>query len=112
MRVSLSLLCVFSFWLFAAPRIDAQGAGPEAGIKVYAAQKCSICHSIAGAGNKKLPLDGVASKLTAAQIKEWIVSPVEAAKKANSTIKPPMKAMNLPPADVDALVAYLTTLKK
>jgi hypothetical protein len=34
------------------------------GVKVYAAQKCSICHSIAGAGNKKLPLDGVGAKLT------------------------------------------------
>src|SRR3989338_4809443 len=59
-------------------------AGPalaqtEAGIKVYAAQKCSICHSIAGQGNKKLPLDTVGAKLTADQIREWIVAPVEAA---------------------------------
>ena len=90
-----------------------RGTGDGGGVeKVFAAQKCSICHSVAGVGNKKLPLDGVASKLTADQIREWIVSPVEAATKAHSTIKPPMKAMKLAAADVDALVAYMTTLKK
>lgn len=85
----------------------------EEGVKVYAAQKCSICHSIAGAGNKKFPLDGVGSKLTAAQIREWIVDPRAAEKKAHSTAKPPMKAYaNLPKAEVDALVAYMQSLKK
>ena len=33
------------------------------GIKVYAAQKCSVCHSIEGKGKKSGPLDGVGSKL-------------------------------------------------
>jgi len=36
------------------------------GQKVYAAQKCSVCHSIAGHGNAKGKLDDVGSKLTAA----------------------------------------------
>lgn len=85
----------------------------EQGIKVYAAQKCSICHSIAGAGNKKFPLDGVGTKLSAAEIREWIVSPLDAAKKANSTAKPAMKAYpTLPKAEVDAIVAYMQSLKK
>jgi len=93
-------------------------AGPayaqtEAGMKVYAAQKCSICHSIAGQGNKKLPLDGVGAKLSADQIREWIVTPAEAAKKASSTTKPAMRAYPaLPKADLDALVAYLKSLDK
>ena len=51
-----------------------------------------MCHAVAGKGNAKNPLDGVGAKLTDAQIKEWIVAPAEAAKKANSTAKPPMKA--------------------
>jgi hypothetical protein len=42
---------------------------------VYAAQKCAICHSIAGVGSKKFPLAGVGTKLTADQIREWIVDP-------------------------------------
>jgi len=83
------------------------------GAKVYAAQKCSICHSIAGAGNKKLPLDGVGAKLTTDQIREWITDPAEAAKKANSTAKPPMRAYpKLAKTELDALVAYLKSLDK
>ncbi|MGE3843879.1 MAG: cytochrome c [Vicinamibacterales bacterium] len=82
------------------------------GAKVYDAQKCAMCHAVAGKGNKKLPLDGVGKKLTAAQIKEWIVDPVSAAKKANSTVKPLMKAYPaLPAADLDGLVAYMGSLK-
>ena len=38
------------------------------GQEVYAAQKCSVCHSIAGKGSKTNPLDGVGAKLSAADI--------------------------------------------
>jgi mono/diheme cytochrome c family protein len=94
------------------------GAAPTSaavaqGEKVFAAQKCSICHAIAGKGNKKGPLDGVGTKLSAADIRAWIVTPVEMSKKHNATRKPPMKSFAaLPQADVDALVAYLQSLKK
>ena len=83
------------------------------GEQVYAAQKCSVCHSIAGKGSKRNPLDGVGKKLTAAETREWIVNPVEMAKKAASTKKPPMqnKYSKLPAADIDGLVAYMQTLK-
>jgi mono/diheme cytochrome c family protein len=83
-----------------------------AGVKVYAAQKCMICHSIEGRGNKKGPLDGVGTKLSVEQIREWIVDPVEAATKAKSTAKPVMKAYKLASADLDALVAYMKSLEK
>ena len=36
------------------------------GEQVYAAQKCSTCHQVAGKGNKLSPLDGVGKKLSAA----------------------------------------------
>jgi mono/diheme cytochrome c family protein len=64
------------------------------GEQVYAAQKCQQCHSIAGKGKKQNPLDGVA-------------------KKAESKKKPPMqnKYSKLPAADIDALVAYMASLK-
>ena len=103
------VLVAFVFVL-APARVDAQH---EAGIKVYAAQKCSICHSIAGEGNKKLPLDGVGTKLSADQIREWMVDPVAAAKKAKSTAKPLMRAYpKLPKDELDALVAYMKSLTK
>ena len=85
----------------------------EKGKAVYAAQKCSMCHSVAGAGSKTNPLDGVGKKLTAPEIRAWIVTPIEAAKKANSTKKPPMpdRYAKLPAADLDGLVAYMASLK-
>ena len=88
-------------------------AAIKKGQEIYAAQKCSICHSIAGQGSKTNPLDGVGKKLSAAETKEWIVDPIGMAKKANSTKKPPMPARwaKLPAADLDALVAYMLSLK-
>jgi mono/diheme cytochrome c family protein len=83
------------------------------GQQVFEAQKCSLCHSVAGKGNAKGPLDGVGSKYSAADLKLWITNPAEMAKKHNTTRKPPMKSFaSLSAADVDALVAYLQTLKK
>jgi mono/diheme cytochrome c family protein len=85
----------------------------ELGMKVYADQKCSVCHSIAGKGNAKGPLDDVGSRLTADQIREWLVNPAEMTKKTKAERKPPMRAYpNLPKAELDALVAYMLSLKK
>ena len=83
------------------------------GQQVYAAQKCGVCHAIAGKGGKASPLDGVGAKLSADDIRQWIVDPVAMAKKSSSTKKPPMPAKygKLPAADLDALVAYMQSLK-
>src|SRR3954465_13437130 len=79
------------------------------GEQVYTAQKCSVCHSIAGKGGKSSALDGVGAKLSAADIRSWIVTPKEMEKKTSSTKKPPMpdRYSKLPAADIDAMVAYL-----
>ncbi|HXI29258.1 MAG TPA: cytochrome c [Vicinamibacterales bacterium] len=84
------------------------------GAKVYADQKCSVCHSIAGKGNAKGPLDDVGTKFTAAEIHEWIVDPKGMTAKHKAARKPPMPAKYsaLPKDDIDALVAYLASLKK
>ena len=88
-------------------------ATPAQGEKVFVAQKCSLCHAVAGKGNKNGPLDGVGTKLTAADLRAWIVDPAAMSKKHNATRKPPMKSFaSLSTEDVDALVAYLQTLKK
>jgi mono/diheme cytochrome c family protein len=89
----------------------AQDAKAQKGMQVFAAQKCSQCHSIAGKGNAKGKLDDVGSKLPPAEIKEWIVDPVGMAAKNKKDRKPPMKKKPLSNDDVDALVAYLSTLK-
>ena len=98
--------------LLAIPQV-ARSQDAKHGQQVYAAQKCSVCHAIAGQGGKASALDGVGAKLSADDIRQWIVDPVVMAKKASSTKKPPMpkKYDKLPAADLDGLVAYMQSLK-
>ena len=111
------ILCgalVLAIGLAAPALAQAQDAAlVKKGEQLYAAQKCNVCHAIAGKGKATGPLDGVGKKLTAEQIREWFTHPVEAAAKAKSTKKPPMPAKyaKLPAADIDALVAYMQSLK-
>ena len=90
----------------------AQDAKVAKGQQVYADQKCSLCHSIAGKGNAKGSLDGVGTKLSADEIRSWITDAKGMTAKTKATRKPEMKAYTLPKDDVDALVAYLSSLKK
>jgi mono/diheme cytochrome c family protein len=85
----------------------------DRGMKVYADQKCAVCHSIAGKGNVKGALDDVGSRLTPDEIRAWLVTPAEMTKKTNAERKPPMRAYpNLVKEDLDAVVAYMVSLKK
>lgn len=74
---------------------------------VYTEQKCQACHAIAGVGNRRYPLDGVGDKLKDADIRKWIVAPREMNPRVTK------RAFDkIPAADLDALVAYLKTLRK
>ena len=94
---------------------SAAWAGQDAkrGQELYTAQKCQGCHNIAGKGFKNNTLDGVGGRLSAAELKAWIVTPKEMATKTAASGKPPMpdRYAKLPAADIDALVAYMQTLK-
>lgn len=100
--------------LLTASWAGAQTPKAAPGMDVFVAQKCTQCHAIGARGNKKGALDDVGSRLTAAQIREWIVNPeaMTAKRTPPSTRKPPMKKKPLKAADVDALVALLSELKK
>ena len=97
----------------ARPAAAQDEAQIKKGQEVYAAQKCQMCHAIAGKGSKTNPLDGVGKKLSAEDIRKWITHPTEMTAQTKSTKKPPMPAKygSLPAADLDALVAYLQSLK-
>ena len=87
------------------------------GKQVYASAtpKCKMCHAVAGEGNAKGSLDGVGNKLKAEEIKAWMRTPKEMTAKTKAERKPPMTvypADKLSDADLDALTAYLLTLKK
>jgi len=90
----------------------AQDAKVTRGAQVYAEQKCSLCHSVGDKGNKKGPLDEVGSTRTADELHAWIVDAKGMTAKTKAPRKPEMKNYDLPKADVDALVAYMLTLKK
>ena len=102
MRKAMLLIFVAATLLIAT---TAFAEDPE-GKAVYTAQKCQLCHSIAGVGNKKNPLDGVGKKLSAEDIKKWIVNPK--GMKADTKMK---AYPSLPAKDLDSLVAYIASLK-
>lgn len=107
-KLTMTLLIVGA--ALAAPSVASAQA--DKGALVFAAQKCSMCHAVAGKGNAKGPLDGVGAKYSAADLKEWIVNAKVMMEKTKATRKPAMKDFStLPAADVDNLVAYLRTLK-
>ena len=76
------------------------------GAVVYREQKCQQCHSVAGVGNRRSPLDDVGLRLQADVLRKWIVAPQEVNPKVRK------RAFDrLPKQDVDALVMYLQTLR-
>lgn len=102
---------VVIFGLLAAASV-ARAQDSAAGAKVFTDQKCSLCHSVAGKGNTKGPLDDVGNKDSAADIRAWIEDAPGMTAKTGATRKPAMKAYSLQKGDVDELVAYLSGLKK
>jgi mono/diheme cytochrome c family protein len=109
MRV-VACISLFSFAL----ALEAPAAAEDnvaAGKKIYADNKCAVCHSIDGVGNKKFPLDGI-SKKTVDEIQGWLTDPKAEAAKAGKKMTLPMKSYKtLAPEDFDALVIYLQSLK-
>ena len=85
------------------------------GKKLYDDKDCQKCHQIAGKGNKIGKLDGIASKMSADEMRRWLTETVEMekslAKKPKVKMSSKIKLMNLGAADIDALVAYMQTLK-
>jgi mono/diheme cytochrome c family protein len=86
-----------------------EAAKPDTGKgqQVFTAQHCSMCHSIAGKGNAKNPLDDVGSKMSADEMKKYIANPKSV--KADSKMK---AYSSLSAEEMDALVSYLQTLTK
>lgn len=84
------------------------------GKKIYDAKECAKCHLIGGKGNKIGPLDGVATKLNEVDIRKWLTDTVEMEKTLDHKPKVKMssKKTKLTPAELDAVVAYMLTLKK
>jgi mono/diheme cytochrome c family protein len=84
----------------------------ERGRAVYEQQNCATCHSIAGEGNPRNPLDGVGENWSALEMEEWITGTGAAAEVLPAAIAKRKQRYRVMPADdLAALVAYLLTLK-
>jgi mono/diheme cytochrome c family protein len=113
-RVFGSLVAVAGLVLVAGSVFAGAARAPvtATGEEVYASQKCSVCHSVDGKGNKKYPLDGVGSRLSEEDIREWLLNPdAQQAKKGARPLMRMPSYRSLPPEDVDALVGYVKSLK-
>ena len=96
---------VGSLIIFGGSIIFSQGVVADQGKEVYALQKCSLCHSIAGSGGG-VTLDGVGARYKPDDFKKRIRSPKEV--NADSEMK---AYPNLPEKDINNLAAYVQTLK-
>ncbi len=105
--------CLLSFCV--AAMASAQDPKPR-GEKIFADRKCGRCHSIAGNGNVDGPLDDIGNRLPADEIREWITDPKAMIARTASLFrkrrKPDMEQYTLPKEEVEALVRYLSSLKK
>lgn len=108
--VIVAVAVVFASLLNAPPAQTTEPLDPakiDRGMKVYAAQRCSSCHSIDGQGNRRSPLDGVGSRLDRDAIRTWIVEPQKA--------RPGVRKRGftqLSAEDLDGLVTYMLSLKE
>lgn len=81
----------------------------EVGRQVYTQQGCARCHSIAGAGNPRNPLDGVGARHTRKTLMDWITGTDVAL--PSHIIKLKQSYRGLPANDLEALVTYLQGLR-
>ena len=84
---------------------DAPPSPTDRGRAVYAETGCATCHSVAGQGSPRFPLDGVGSRLSPQEIRLWIVAPQQ--------IRPGVRKPaydHLGEDDLEALIAYVETL--
>jgi len=90
----------------------------SSGKKLWDSKECAKCHTIAGKGerqSKYSALDDVGARASEADIRHWMKDPKAMEAKLDHTPKTKMSSkiaqMKLTDADVDALTAYLLTLK-
>jgi cytochrome c5 len=112
MRRPLMILKAGALLLASVTPAFAQDSKVEKGATLFESNKCRLCHSVAGTGNVKRPLDDAGKRLDAATVKLWLTDPKAAEAKFGKKSTPPMKSFaSLPPDDIEALVAYVLSLK-
>lgn len=97
-----------------APPAPAPSDDPvlTAGKRVFEEQGCMLCHSVGEEGDKQHPLDGAGSRLSAAQIRDFIAPPESMRASLSAEVfETKQQFRALPAQDLDALAAYLGSLR-
>ena len=83
----------------------------ETGRQIYQQQSCGFCHSIAGQGNPRNPLDGVGSKRSASELRNFITGADTLQGILTTSIrKRKQRYRELSADELDALVLYMQSL--
>jgi len=84
----------------------------ERGKALFAASGCTRCHAAEGIGNPRSPLDGTGGRHTRAELHDWIVAaPSVRRELSRSAARAKEDYARLDPDDLEALSAYLSTLR-
>ncbi len=90
----------------AAPQAAAQGRA------IYEREMCAACHSVAGEGNTRHPLDNVGMRLSLEDLRMRVAPPPAMESEFPPAVyRVKQQFRELPPAEFDALVEYLRSLK-
>jgi len=82
------------------------------GREVVLANDCLMCHSIAGEGSPRSPLDGVGSRLSETEILHFAIADASVQDDLSPrAIKAKRDYAELPEEDLQAMTAYLASLK-
>jgi len=96
----------------AAPTEEAEAIISTRGADLFAHHNCTSCHAIAGRGNPRYPLDDTGEYWTEDELRHWVVGTGEVTAHLSDVVRRRKQGyLNLPEEDLQALVAYLSTLR-
>jgi mono/diheme cytochrome c family protein len=94
------------------PDITGSAALADRGRQLFDDQGCVRCHSVAGHGSPRSPLDGVGARLDRDEIRHWIVGDDAVSEDLAPRVLAAKKPyQSLPEEELDALVAWLQQLR-
>ena len=80
---------------------------------VYEQNSCARCHSIAGVGSPRYPLDGVGARRDTASLRAWTIgSPEVADSLSPASLRTKQGFATIPARDLGALVDFLARLRE
>ncbi len=83
----------------------------EHGLKIYNQQGCSLCHAIEGHGNPRSPLDGVGSKRSAEELRNWVMGDDEIQGQLSERSFKFKQAHRITDDELESLIYYLQSLR-